>query len=263
MSKTGKVKDRNYTISMPKRTFWRVFLPLCMFLFTAGGLTAYFVVERIVMPKIVGVQRDLVKTPDVLGKAHEDARNAFFGVGLLTEVRGREFNEEVADGSVISQFPEPGEMVKKGRKIAVTLSRGPEAATVPSVRGMNERQARNEMSRGGFTVGNVRRAWSESQPLDAVIETFPQAGTITSRAMNVDLVISRGPRPTHAEMPNIIGESLSEARKKVEAAGLRVGKVDYRNNPSVVPGTVLSQSAAPGAKVPLESAVDITISAIR
>jgi serine/threonine-protein kinase len=256
-------KSKSYTISIPVKTFWLVFVPLCVFLFTAGGLSGFFAVDRFVMPRIVGVQRDMVKTPDVAGYAHEDARNKFFGVGLLTEVRAREFNEDVADGSVISQFPVPGEMVKKGRRIAVTLSRGAEAARVPEVRGMNEQQARNEMRRGGFRVGSVRRAWNDRQPLDGVIESFPPSGTITSRAMDVDLIISRGPRPTHAVMPNIIGESLSEARGKVEAAGLRVGKVDYRNNPSVVPGTVLSQSAAPGAKVPLESAVNITISAIR
>jgi len=255
-------KIKSYTLSIPVKTFWLIFLPLCIFLCTAGGLAGFFVVDRMVMPKIVGVQRDMVKTPDVTGYAHEDARNKFFGVGLLTEVRAREFNEEVAEGAVINQFPEPGEMVKKGRRIAVTLSRGAEAAKVPSVRGMNERQARNEMRRNGFSVGNVRRAWS-AMPQDAVIETFPPAETITSRAMDVDLLVSRGPRPTHAEVPNIIGESLSEARKKVEAAGLRVGKVDYRNNPSVVPGTVLSQSVSPGSKAPLESAMDITISAIR
>ncbi|MCL2183230.1 MAG: PASTA domain-containing protein [Chitinispirillia bacterium] len=255
-------KSSSYVISIPKKTFWLTFLPLCVLLFTVGGLAGFFVVDRFVMPKVVGVQRDMVATPNLAGMDREAARNKLFGVGLLTEERGREFNEEVAEGAVISQFPEPGEMVKKGRKIAVTLSRGPEAGTVPVVRGMNEGRARNEMRRAGFSVGSVRRTWS-NQTLDAVIETFPPAGTITSRAMNVDLIISRGPKPTHAVMPNIIGESLSEARSKVEAAGLKVGKVDYKNNPSVVPGTVLSQSAAPGAKVPLESSVDITISAIR
>jgi len=259
----SKKKSSNYTISIPKKTFWLVFVPLCIFLLTVGGMAAFFIVDRNIMPRIVGVYRDMVETPDVAGLSRDDARDKFLGVGLLIEERGREFNDEVPENAVINQFPEPGEKVKKGRRIAVTLSRGPEVGTVPVVRGMNEGRARNEMRRSGFRVGSVRRTWSDWQPLDAVIETVPPAGTTTSRAINVDLVISRGPRPTHAVMPNVIGESLSEARNKIEAAGLKVGKIDYQNNASVSPGTVLSQAAAPGAKVPLESSVGLTISATR
>ena len=256
-------KSKHYTISISVKKFWLLFVPLGLILGAGGSLVGFYVTDRYVMPRIVGVYRDMVPTPDVQGMQHEDARNAFFGVGLLTEVRSREFNDDVAEGAVISQFPEPGEKVKKGRRIAVTISRGPEAAKIPQVRNMTEAQARLELRRGGFTVGNVRRAFHAQIARDAVIETFPLAETITSRAMNVDIVLSRGPRPTHAEVPNIIGESLSEARKKIENANLRVGRVTYQNNPALVPGTVMSQSAAPGSKIALDSAVDVVISAIR
>ena len=253
-----------YTISMPVRTFWRVFLPLCFFLFAVGSLVGFFVVDRKVMPKIVGVHRDVLPTPDVRGMEYEAARNKFYGVGLLTEVRAREFDDSVPEGNVLSQFPDPGESVKKGRKIALTVSRGPEAAQVPALRGINERQARLDLRKSGFSVSaNVRKDFSGSVPVDAVIETFPPAGTITSRAMDVDLIISRGPRPTHAVMPNVIGDILSEAKKKVVDAGLKVGAVTYQNNATLLPGTVMSQSASPGANVPLESSVDLVISAIK
>jgi len=259
-----KEKSKYYTISISIRTFWKVLVPLGLFLCTAGGLAGFLAVDKYVMPKVVGVQRDMVATPNVLGMAKEDARNKFFGVGLLTEERGREFDDSLPEGAIISQFPDPGEMVKKGRKIALTVSRGPEAAKIPQVRGMTERQARQELRKGGFSVGNnVKRTFSATLPLDAVIETFPPAETVTSRAMDVDLVVSRGPKPTHAEVPNVIGESLSEAKKKLDEAGLKVGKVTYQNNPSLVPGTVVSQSSSPGARVPLESTMDIVISAIR
>jgi serine/threonine-protein kinase len=252
-----------YTVSMPVKTFWLRFLPL-LFLFSAiAGLVGFILVDRYVMPRIVGVTRDMVKVPDVRGMVYEDGRNKFYGVGLLTEIRGKEFDDGVPEGSVISQTPEPGEEVKKGRKIAVTVSRGKEAATIPAVRLLTERQARTELRKNGFNIGNVKKAYHNIHPVDAVIETFPPEGTTISRAMDIDLVISRGPKPTHAEMPNIIGESLSEARKKIEEAGLKVGKIDYQNNPSLVPGTVVSQSAGPGSKVALDSRIDIVISAIR
>ena len=256
-------KTKNYTISIPVKIFWLVYVPLGLVLGSAGILGGIFAVDRFVMPKVAGVDRDLVAVPDVQGLPYEDGRNRFFGVGLLTELRSREFNEKIANGSIIDQFPEAGTMVKKGRRVAVTVSRGSEVAVIPPLRQLTERQARLELRNSGFTVGRVRRNFSETHPLDEVIESFPPSGTAISRAMEVDLVVSRGPRPTHGEVPNVIGESLSEARKAVEEAGLRVGRVDYRNNPALVPGTVISQSAAPGSRIPLESAVDLVISAIR
>ncbi|MDR0307780.1 MAG: PASTA domain-containing protein [Chitinispirillales bacterium] len=256
-------KTKNYTISIPVKIFWLVYVPLGLVLSCAGILAGIFAVDRFVMPKIAGVDRDMVAIPDVQGVPYEDGRNKLFGVGLLTEIRGREFDDKVADGSIIDQFPEAGAMVKKGRKIAVTVSRGNEVAVIPPLRQLSERQARLELRKSGFSVGRVRKAYSESHPVDQVIESFPPAGTAISRALEVELVISRGARPTHSEVPNIIGESLSEARKAIEEAGLRVGKVDYQNNPALVPGTVVSQSAAPGSRVPLDSSLDLVISAIR
>jgi eukaryotic-like serine/threonine-protein kinase len=259
-----KQQTKCYTISMPVRTFWLVFLPLCFFLFAVGSLVGFFVVDRKVMPKIVGVHRDMLPTPDVHGLEYEAARNKFYGVGLLTEVRARDFDDSVPEGYVLSQFPDPGEPVKKGRKIAVTVSRGPEAAKIPMLRGINERQARLDLRKSGFSISaNVRKDFSAVVPADAVLETFPPGGTITSRAMDVDLIISRGPRPTHAVMPNVIGDILSEAKKKVTDAGLKVGNINYQNNATLVPGTVMSQSTPPGANVPLESSVDLVISAIK
>jgi serine/threonine-protein kinase len=256
-------KSKNYTISIPVKIFWLVYFPLGIVLLCVGILGGIFSVDRFVMPRIAGVDRDLVQTPDVHGIPYEDGRNRFFGVGLLTEIRGREFDDKVADGSIIDQFPEAGAMVKKGRRIAVTVSRGSEVAVIPPLKQLTERQARLELRRSGFTVGRVRRTFSETHPLDEVMESLPPSGTAISRAMEIELVVSRGARPTHGEMPNVIGESLSEARKAVEEAGLKVGKVDYQNNPVLVPGTVVSQSVAPGSRVLLDSTVDLVISAIR
>jgi serine/threonine-protein kinase len=252
-----------YTIRIPVKTFWKVFVPLLFFLTAVGGLAGFIAVDRYLMPRVVGVTRDMVSTPDVQGMEYEAGRNKFFGVGLLTEVRGREFDDSIPEGAIISQYPEPETMVKKGRKIAVTVSRGAEAAMIPMIRLMTERQARQELKKAGFNVGDVKKQHHEVHAADVVIDVFPPAGTKISRAMDIDLVLSKGPKPTHAEVPNIIGESLAEARKKIESAGLKVGKIDYQNNSSLVPGTVVSQSAAPGAKVPLDSQVGIVISAIR
>ncbi len=254
---------KSYTISIPVALFWKVYLPLALLLAGVGFFAGIMIVDRVVMPNIVGVNRDMIDVPDIKGLTYENGRHKLYGVGLLTEIRSREFDEAVADGSIINQFPEAGAQVKKGRKIAVTVSKGKEVAIIPRVKDLSERQARIELRKNGFTLGKVKKTYSEHQPLDQVIDAFPPGGTTISRAMEVDLLVSKGPRPTHAEVPNVIGESLSEARKKIEESGLTLGKVDYQNNASLVPGTVISQSVSPGSKVQLESRVDIVVSVIR
>ena len=81
--------------------------------------------------------------------------------------------------------------------------------------------------------------------------------------MKVDLFVSKGAKPTSAEMPNIVGESLNEAQKKIEESGLAVGKISYKNDSSLLPGTVIAQSVSPGENVPLSTSVSITVSVIQ
>jgi serine/threonine-protein kinase len=78
--------------------------------------------------------------------------------------------------------------------------------------------------------------------------------------MPLDVVISDGPKPTHAEVPNLIGESLLSAKGKIEKSGLKLGKIEYKQNATVTPGTVVSQSMPPESSVPLGSMLSIVVS---
>lgn len=254
---------KSYTISIPVGLFWKVYVPAALVLSVAGFFVGIFVVDRVIMPNIVGVNRGMIEVPSIKGLTYDEGRHELYGVGLLTEIRSREFDDSIPNGSIINQFPESGAKVKKGRKIAVTVSRGKEIAAIPRVKQLSERQARIELNKYGFSLGKVKKNYSSSYPQDVVIDAYPPGGTTISRSMDVDLIVSRGPRPTHAQVPNIVGESLSAAREKVKESGLKVGKVTYQNNSSLVPGTVISQSVSPGAKAPLDSYVDIVVSVIR
>jgi hypothetical protein len=254
---------KRYTISIPVRAFWTLYLPLafgaCFIAFIAGIV----VIDTFVMPRIVGIDRGMVVVPDVKGLALEAGRDKLFKAGLLTEIKSREYDSNLPMDAILNQTPEPGEKVKKSRRILVVVSKGEEFAVVPDVENMNERQTRNELKKTGFTVGDVKRIWDEKHDKDLVINTYPAKRTTISRDMKVDIILSKGPKPTSAEMPNIVGEPIAEAKKKLMESGLKLGKTHYKNDHSLLPGTVISQSVPPGDNVPLESAVSITVSVIR
>jgi eukaryotic-like serine/threonine-protein kinase len=253
---------RSYTInfSIPVSTFWGIVVPLLVLAVAGGMLCGVLVVDRLIMPTVVGVNRGLIPVPSVVNMPSDQARDKLLGVGLRWDIKSREYSDGVPQNSVISQFPAAGDEVKKGRQVDAVVSKGPKTDAVPDVKKLNDRQARIELRKHGFDIGRIRRTYDDSVTKDLAIKSVPEKGTIISKEMTVDLVLSNGPKPTSAEVPNIVGESIESARAKVEDSGLSMGAMTYANNASVEPGTVMSQSFSPGTSVPLESKIDIVVS---
>jgi serine/threonine-protein kinase len=253
---------KNYTISIPVRTFWTVILPAGLLIIIAGGITGMVLLDRFVMPRVTGVQnRGVIKVPDIVSMSCENARQSLYDIGLRLEVQSREFNDTLAENVVISQKPAPNEKVKRGRHILVMVSRGAEIGRIPDVRNLTERAAKKMLREAGFSNIKVYRSYNEKFEKDLIALTSPAHGVRTSREIPVEITISKGPKPTHVVVPNLVGEVLSDAKQVVEENGLKVGDIQYKVNPAVRPGSVVSQSLSPGANVPLESSIDLVVSA--
>lgn len=256
-------KNKNYTLTINAGFFWKVLVPGFAIVVIVGMVVGLLLVDQVIMPSIVGVNRDVVEVPKITGMALEHGRETLYKAGLLTEIRSREYDDNVKEGSIVSQFPDAGSKVKKNRKIAVTVSKGKAVGVIPDVRNLSERQARIELKKNGFTVGKIKKVYSDEKPADVIINAFPESGTTISRDMEVDLIISKGPKPTSADVPNLVGESITEAKKKIEESNLVVGKITYQNNASLLPGTIVSQSISPGTNVPFETPINLVVSVIR
>jgi serine/threonine-protein kinase len=253
---------KSYSINIPAELLWKVILPSALILCLAGGAVGIFVVDKMVMPGIVHTDRQVVIVPSLVNLPWEKARQRLFDTGLRLQIRTRQYDEKIPHECIISQQPAADEQVKKGRMVIVVVSKGSETGVVPDVRKLTERKAVIELRKLGFTVGKHKRDFSDSLEKDMVSLMSPAQGSSISKEMPVDLVISDGAKPTHADVPNLIGEGLLDAKKKIEAAGLKLGKLEYKTNTTLSPGTVISQSVPPGSSVPLESAVNIVVSVI-
>lgn len=246
-------------IKISSKKLFLYYVPLALIIMVLGVVSGIIIIDRLVMPNVIGINKDTVNTPKITGLDLESAREKLFGVGLLTEIKSRVYSDNVNEGAVISQEPQPGEHVKKGRRISIVLSKGAEIAVVPQISEMTERQARSELKKSGFSIGTVKKVYSEVVPTDVVIDINPESGMTISRETAIDLIVSRGPRPTHTEMPNIIGEDIVSARQKLEESGLSTGNISYIDNATLSPGTVMSQSVPPGTKVQLDTKIDLEV----
>ena len=251
---------KNYTISVSAATFWKMFVPGVVLCGAAAGVGGLLFVDKIVMPRIVHVDRGMVTVPSIAGLPWEDARQELFNIGLRLQIGSRQFDEHVLRDRVISQQPLAQESVKKGRMVVVTVSKGSEIGVIPNLIDFPERKATLELKKMGFIIGKIKRDYFDEHPKNAVAAIVPKEGTTVSKGMPLDVIVSDGPKPTHSIVPNLIGESLISAKSTIDKSGLKLGTIDYKQNSTVSPGTIISQSMPPESNVPLESTINIIVS---
>src|SRR5207244_12068727 len=119
-----------------------------------------------------------------------------------------------------------------GSTVSLTVSGGPGQATVPTVDGLTQSQARRKLEAAGFKV-TVGREASDSVPTGQVTRTAPPAGTQLDKGSTVTLFISSGPR--RVTVPSVVGESQDSASAELAKVGLKVQPVsqDLTNESTV------------------------------
>jgi serine/threonine-protein kinase len=140
---------------------------------------------RVILFVSAGIES--VKVPDVTGKPLAQAKSALEGLGFVVATT-EAFSDTVAKGSVIQQSPDPNVLVETGATVTLEISKGPEIIIVPSVRDMNEAQARQTLT----NLGLVPKVVYVDGPEDGiVINQFPIAGASAKRGDVVELEIGK------------------------------------------------------------------------
>lgn len=251
---------KNYTISIPVGTFWKVLVPSTLLLLIVGGIIGVFIVDKFIVPNLTGVNnRGVVKVPLIINQSKDDAKQALYDIGLRLQAQAHEYNDSLERNSIIRQNPAAYEEVKKGRHVFVTLSKGCEIGTIPDVRQVSERIGRNLLRDSGFTNVKVFKAYSDRTEKNKIMYSDPKRDMTISREIPVKLTVSKGAKPTHVVVPNVIGEILSVAKESIRKSGLRVGKVEYKVGTSARAGAVISQSHSPGSNASLESSINLVV----
>jgi len=213
------------------------------------------------MPLAVGSKR-AVRVPNITNLNLEEARGLLQGKGLRIVEGPQEYDDLVPEGFILQQDPSAGTEVKKGRGIKVIISKGSEEVLVPELRGFSLRQAEIILHRAHLMVGDVSWKSSDQIPSGVIIESHPSARSIILRESLIDLTMSSGPRSETVSVPSFLGKELEEARKLAETTGLVVGKIKYRLDENVLPGTVIEQSLKMGEDVPRGTEIDLVISKV-
>ena len=200
-----------------------------------------------------------VPVPNIVGMSEDQAQLALEKQGLDWGTPTRAYSDTVPAGSVVSCQPKVGQKVGLGQAVTAVISRGVETKTVPDVVGKTKDQASAVIKGAGLTLGDVIEQYSASVDSGKVVSSDPKAGKVIEHTAKISIVVSKGKEP--ATIPDVTGQSEDEAKKTLEDAGLKKGKISKDYSDSVAKGNVISSSPIAGASGYYKGdSVDLTIS---
>ena len=218
-----------------------------------AAIVGYLLAALLLFPAPIVTSRHPV--PRVLGMTKSEAITDLQKAQLQPKDSGSEPHPTAPAGTVIWQDPPPGVDVPNDTRVGIVTSSGPSKVAVPDVTGYDAAMAQQILTAAGLTVGRTDSIQAPNVPPGLVVITRPPANSVANPGTGIVLVINRG-APTIA-VPDVVGMSLSDARDRIEGAGLVVGAVTRRRVSGASPGTVIGQQpaaaslAAPGLVVDL------------
>lgn len=189
-----------------------------------------------------------VEVPKLAGLTPEEARDAANENGLIVQVESRFYSEEMAEGRVLSQLPPPGTQVRRGYRVRLAVSLGPQRGSVPDVVGQSRRAAEINIARRGLELGTVAVAQLPGLPPGQVVAQNPPPQAEGATSPKISLLVNAAGDEQAFVMPDLVGRQLPQVSEMLQHAGMRIGSVMETDAPGAT-GTVLRQYPPAGQKV--------------
>lgn len=202
--------------------------------------------EDILMPSLVGMTQE---------EAELVAQEEGFQLNLVDSVSSTEFEA----GRIVSQNVDEGVRIKPGYPVSIILSLGSDMVSVPLLVNRTLTEAEAILKEAGLRM-NVEYEFSDTIPLDVVMEQSIESFTDVEPSTRVDLIVSKGEEVSEVIMIQLIGTQISQAMNDIVAMDLVVGEVTYEPNNEAPANEVTWQSYDAGTTLETKTAVDLYVS---
>jgi beta-lactam-binding protein with PASTA domain len=192
----------------------------------------------------------------------EQAQRMAAESGLVLVVEDRYFSSAVKDGAVIAQLPAAGVRVRRGSRVRVAQSLGPQRTEVPDLRGQSARAAEINIQRRGLTVGSIATAVIPGAPAGLVVAQTPPPASTSATEPRVSVLVAAPDSAQQYLMPDLAGRHLAEVLEPLQKAGFKVVPVQWMgsapatsaerrlDDPRLGPTTIVRQMPRAGSRIP-------------
>jgi beta-lactam-binding protein with PASTA domain len=174
----------------------------------------------------VGTGPSSVPVPRLYGNTPAQAESVLQGAGLRLGAQSRDYNSDVAEGSIYFQNPSGGENVEPGTTVDVAVSLGPEQVEVPEVYGLSVAAAQTALSNAGLNSTPIEVEGDE--PAGTALATNPKVGALLDPGSTVRLFYSAGPPPATTASPDASPSPNSEPSQGTDQGAQDKGNTDAK-----------------------------------
>lgn len=228
-------------------------------------LAGFIVFDRLLMPFYISKGRTRT-VPDVTRMEYEKARHELRRAGLDAKKSYHvKYLSNIDSNIVLVQTPEAGARVKPGRTVYLVVNRREKPSfQMPDLSGRPEFDVRQTLARLDMTLDSIQVSAVSSPEEDGMVisQSIP-AQTMVKPGASVSIIIGKlESSPVGLQkvaVPDVLGMSLSEARRVMSSSSLSNGRVNYEHSALLVPNTVISQKPGANAFVSPGTPVDLTV----
>lgn len=191
-------------------------------LLLALGILLGMLIFLLLYLRIYTLHNRAIAVPDFSDLPVEDAARYIEKRKLTYEIFDSIFVSEKDPGVVIDQHPKAGALVKKGRKVYLTINaNSPEKMPMPDLVGITLREARTKITVAGLKLGKLRYRYDMAK--NVVLEQeyggeIIEPGDTILKGTAIDLVLGKGLSNERTRVPDLIGMSYEEAQNRAADA---------------------------------------------
>lgn len=215
-----------------------------------------FLLDVVVMPWYV--KKEEVVVPNVVGLQKDEAKKNVEKHKLNVILEGPKYSDKIPKNHIVYQKPTAGKIVKTGRRIYLYFSGGNYKILMPLLKGKTLRDVKVTLKRLGLKLNKIKKVKSDYKT-NIVIKQYPKEGKEITKGSKVNVDVSIGPNIGMVRVPDLLGQSFTEAKQTLRANSLTVGKINYQKSPNLLPNTVVAQFPTKNKLVNVGSEIDIFI----
>ena len=234
-------------------------------IYLSAGLILLMIISGIIAFLLTLKSVEQTMVPDLKGMELENA---------LVELQNRElipwvqlkYSQDLNDkGTVLSQTPKRGSIVRAKSIISLVVSKGTVIDKVDDYTGWNlsdlEIHLKSLVSIYGplLTIEDPVQYVFDDAPVGTILQQSPPAGTDISEPTKISLVVSSGPQGEQIEVPDLMAQNYWDAIHELAVQGIYFIVTARPKHGEEEAGTVVSQTPVPGTKVPADTIFQITL----
>ncbi|WP_406475778.1 Stk1 family PASTA domain-containing Ser/Thr kinase [Streptomyces sp. NBC_01615] len=199
---------------------------------------------------------DSFKAPNFVSQTYDEATKMAENRDLKL-VRTNKTCEDEPKGSVCTQDPTPGTLVKKGDTINLVVSTGAPKVVVPNVTGKTLDEATSILGADKYQF-RIKTKYEESTETEnLVLKQNPELGAEVQKGSTITLTVAK--KKQQVPVPDVIGKTCDQATAQMAASNLVASCTEVETDDANLVGKVIQTSPVANAQADPGSTVTIQI----